>query len=69
METLASLVEMIDAIPVWVNALTGVVTAATAVTILTPTTVDDKLINGLLRVLNILAGNFGKNTNADDDMT
>tara|TARA_R100000687_G_C6388185_1_gene136001 strand:- start:345 stop:566 length:222 start_codon:yes stop_codon:yes gene_type:complete len=55
-----------DNIPVWIAAVTGVVTAATAVTALTPTTHDDKVIAVILRVLNFLAGNIFKNRNADD---
>jgi len=55
-----------EALPAWLVAITSVVTAATAITALTPTTADDKIIAAILRVLNILAGNFGKNKNADD---
>lgn len=55
-----------DQLPGWLTAITGVVTAATAITALTPTTKDDAVIGVVLRVLNILAGNFGKNRNADD---
>jgi hypothetical protein len=51
---------------VWIAALTGLVTAATAITALTPTTVDNKIMAGVLTVLNFAAGNFGKNRNADD---
>jgi len=50
----------------WVQAITGVVTAATAVTALTPTKIDNKVVDILLRVLNIFAGNVAKNRNADD---
>jgi predicted porin len=50
----------------WVAAVTGVVTAATAVTAITPTKVDDAALNVVLKVLNFLAGNFAKNKNADD---
>ena len=50
----------------WIVALTGLVTAATAVTALTPTKWDDRAVNVIFRVLNILAGNVGKNRNADD---
>ncbi|MDP6249652.1 MAG: hypothetical protein QGH26_02370 [Candidatus Pacebacteria bacterium] len=53
-------------IPEWVQALCGLVTAATAVTALTPSKADDTIINSILKVLNLLAGNFGKNINADD---
>lgn len=63
LETVAGL---LDSFPAWLVAVTSVVTAATAITSLTPTKTDDKIINAALRVLNILAGNFGKNTNADD---
>lgn len=55
-----------EALPGWLVAITSVVTAATAITALTPTKTDDRIISAILRVLNILAGNFGKNTNADD---
>ena len=55
-----------DQLPGWLTAITAVVTAATAITALPPTTKDDAVIGGILRVLNILAGNFGKNRNADD---
>ena len=50
----------------WLTAILGVVTAATAITALTPTTVDNKIINVLLKVLNLLAGNVLKNKNMDD---
>lgn len=55
-----------NAFPAWLVAATAVVTAATAITALTPTKHDDKFIAAVLRVLNILSGNFGKNRNADD---
>lgn len=50
----------------WLTAICGVVTAATAITAITPTQTDDKVISIILRVLNVLAGNIGKNKNADD---
>lgn len=50
----------------WIVAITGVVTAATAITMLTPTKTDDAVISFILRVLNVLAGNVLKNKNADD---
>ena len=53
-------------IPDWIQALCGLVTAATAVTALTPTKSDDKIIDGVLKVMNFLAGNVLKNKNADD---
>lgn len=55
-----------DGFPVWLAALTTVVTAATAITALTPTKSDDKVVNAILKVLNALAGNVGKNRNSDE---
>ena len=57
---------IIEAAPVWLTAITGVVTACTAITALTPSRSDDEIIDTVLKVLNILAGNVGKNRNADD---
>ena len=60
------MIELLESLPAWLVAITGVVTAATAITALTPTKADDKFIAAILRVLNVLAGNFGKNRNMDD---
>lgn len=49
----------------WLDAVTKVVAACTAITILTPTKTDNAILNAVLKVLNVLAGNFGKNTNED----
>ena len=57
---------LFDALPGWLNAITALVTAATAVTALTPTKTDDKYVSIALRVLTTIAGNVGKNKNADD---
>lgn len=57
---------LFDVLPAWLNAITALVTAATAITALTPTKVDDEYVSMALRVLNTLAGNFLKNKNADD---
>lgn len=65
MEILETLLNYIEELPVWVQAITATVTAATAITVLTPTKTDDKIINAILAVLNILAGNIGKNKNAE----
>lgn len=50
-----------------------VITSAKSITILTPTQVDDRwlgygmrFINLVLRILNVLAANVGKDRNADD---
>jgi len=44
--------------------LVGAISAITAVT---PTRSDDAVIDQILRVLNILSLNIGKNKNADDE--
>jgi hypothetical protein len=54
-----------DAFPAWLTAITALVSAATAITALTPTKADDKWAALALRVLNVVAGNVGKNRNAD----
>ena len=56
---------MFGQLPDWVNALTGIVTSATALTVLTPTRSDDKILDWILKILNFVSGNFGKNTNKD----
>lgn len=60
-----TILEIFEELPAWLVAITNVVTAATAITALTPTKSDDKIINAILKVLNFLAGNFMKNTNKD----
>jgi len=45
--------------------LMSIITVATAVTAITPTKADDKIVNFVLMVLNVVAGNVGKNKNAD----
>ena len=66
MELLTSIVNGIDGLPAWVAAITALVTAATGITALTPTKTDNKIVDGALKFLNILAGNVLKNKNADD---
>ena len=60
------ILDFFDALPAWLVAVTSVCTAATAVTALTPTRADDRVLDIILRVLNVLAGNVGRNRNADD---
>lgn len=60
------MIEFIDSVPAWVSALLMLFAGAKAITILTPTRSDDKVVDSILKVLNILAGNFGKDKNADD---
>ena len=63
---------MADA-PTWILAVSGVVTALTVITAMTPTQLDDiwlerirKGVNLLLRVMNSGAGNVGNNKNKDE---
>jgi len=60
-----TIMQFFSELPVWLVAITSLVTAATGITALTPTKADDAIINKILGVLNFLAGNFGKNKNAD----
>ena len=65
---IVGIINFIDQLPAIVNALMGLVVAANAVTIITPTRIDDDalgFVNKGLRVLNVIAGNFGRNRNAD----
>jgi hypothetical protein len=55
-----------DSAPAWVAAVTGIITACTAITALTPTKTDDKILGFALKILNFCAGNVLKNTNKDD---
>lgn len=63
---MSTLDSFFDGFPVWLSAITTVVTAATAITALTPTKTDDKIVSKVMKVLNVLAGNVGKNKNKDD---
>lgn len=60
------MIEFFEAFPVWITAILTVVTACTAITAITPTKSDDAAIDVILKILNVLAGNVGKNKNADD---
>ena len=53
-------------LPVWISMALTLVGAVSAITAVTPTKSDDKVVAAVLRVLNILSLNIGKNKNADD---
>ena len=59
--------EFIDKVPNWIFALTTLCVAANAITALTPTKADDKIVGGILKTLNILSLNVGKNRNLDEE--
>lgn len=61
-----AILNLVSGAPAWVSAITAVVTSATLITSLTPTKTDDKIISFILKILNLVAGNIGKNKNADD---
>lgn len=50
----------------YIQIFGAVVVIATIITAATPTQTDNKVLNAVLRALNVLAGNFAKNRNADD---
>lgn len=61
--TLAGLIVLLTGwtayLPAWINALTAVVTAAAAITALTPSQSDDAFLAKVLKVLDWLSLNFG----------
>ena len=63
----AHMVTWFGDIPAWITALRSVVTAASAISALTPSKVDDRIIGKVLWFLNIVAGNIIKNKNKDAD--
>ena len=59
--------------PEYLTGLSAIIASANVFTAVTPTKVDDKLMSGLgkginiaLKILNVLSLNIGKNKNADD---
>lgn len=54
--------DLVTKIVLWAGLI---VTIATALSAALPSLHDNKFFNVLLKVLNVLAGNFGKNKNAD----
>lgn len=49
-----------DAMPSWLSALSGIIAAASAVTALTPTPRDDRIVGKAYRLLDLLALNIGR---------
>ena len=59
MQIVSVLSSFFDHVPAWLAAATSLVTAASAVSAITPTPKDDQMLSGVLRVLNLLALNVG----------
>lgn len=59
MQIVTALTSFFDHVPVWLAAATSLVTAASAVSAITPTPKDDNWFANVLRVLNLLALNIG----------
>ena len=59
--------EFLNLVPNWIFALTSLCVAANAITALTPTKVDDKIVGGILQCLNVISLNVGKNRNLDEE--
>ena len=59
MQIVSALTSFFTHVPAWLAAATSLVTAASAVSAITPTPKDDQMLSGVLRVLNLLALNVG----------
>lgn len=57
---------LVSLLPWWAQLIPIVITAAGAVATVTPTKADNKVIDPLLRIINIIGLNVGKARNADD---
>jgi hypothetical protein len=59
--------QIIQMIQQYAATLAELIAALTVVTAITPSRNDNQILDAVLRVCNILAGNVGKNKNADAD--
>ncbi len=73
MEIITAILATVDQWPAWITAVTSFMVACKAITMLTPSTIDDELYgkvatvwNVAQKVLNIAALNILKAKNADD---
>lgn len=57
--------KLMNNLPMWLEIAMSVLTAATVITAMTPTKVDNQILDAMSKGLNFLAGNVGKNKNAD----
>ena len=65
-ESVGLIASIIAGYPTWLTAIISLISGATALTALTPTKVDNKILGGTLKVLNLVAGNVLKNRNKDE---
>ena len=72
MEEVSLLSQIIEYVVLYGTPVAAVIASATAVTLVTPSKVDDKIMGGLgtilnviLKIANTLAGNILKNKNKD----
>jgi|TARA_R110000803_G_scaffold25617_1_gene61187 hypothetical protein len=65
-ESVGLIASIISGYPTWLTAIISLISGATALTALTPTKVDNKILGGTLKVLNLVAGNVLKNRNKDE---
>ena len=65
-ESVGLIASIISGYPTWLTAIISLISGATALTALTPTKVDNKVLGGTLKVLNLVAGNVLKNRNKDE---
>lgn len=61
------LINIINVVQVWLPAITGLVASCAVIAALTPTKVDDKIIQKILDVINFIGMNFGKAKNKDSE--
>ena len=59
MQIVSAITSFFAHVPAWIAAATSLVTAASAVSAITPTPKDDQVFSGILKVLNVLALNIG----------
>jgi hypothetical protein len=59
--------QIIQMIQQYAVTLAELIAALTVITAITPSRHDNQILDAALRVCNILAGNVGKNKNADAD--
>jgi len=57
-----------DSVLYWLHAASLICLAATVFTALTPSTHDDAVVNTILKIINMLAGNVLRNRNADEEL-